>query len=398
MRTSLMGFCLLLAGVLLVRSGVEAADPPLAGSAEVKKLVADLGDENFEVRKAAEQKLVGLGEAALPALRSASVTAQDVDVRLRVFVVIAAIERKLYGVVRSYAGSTAHVVAFAVSPDGKRMASGTWEATEHVARVWDVETGKELFQLKGHTSSIVTLAWSSDGGRILTGSHDRTLRLWDAKTGNALKTFGNHGSGVLNVVFTPDGKKAVSCADERTIRVWDLETGKLLVRNDDHGSTVRGLAMMPNGKHVASAGKDGSVRLIDIETGKQVLHCAGSHPGGAWFVAVAPDGKRLVSSGADNQVRLWDATTGKLLKLFTGGHGNNGIHAIAYSHDGRRVLSGGNDNTARLWDIASGKEIQRLDDHGGSVSCVAFLPGDALAVTAGSDKLLRLWKLRKSSK
>jgi WD40 repeat protein len=48
-----------------------------------------------------------------------------------------------------------------------------------------------------------------------------------------------------------------------------------------------------------------------------------------------------------------------------------------------------------VWDVATGKEIQRLDEHDGTLSCAAFLPGNAHAVTASSDKLLRLWKLRK---
>jgi WD40 repeat protein len=381
-----------LACALLLGPGAAAVAPPPAEPADVKKLITDLADDDVAVRKSAAGKLESLGEAALPALRRVGKEHADVDVRLRAFVLIAAIERKLYGVVRRYEGTTAGVIAFALSPDGKRMVSGTWDNTEQVARVWDVETGKELFALKGHTSAIVTVAWSNDGSRILTGSHDRTLRLWDAKTGKWLKTLGAHASTVHNVVFTLDGKKAVSCSFERTIRVWSTETGELLARNDDHGASVRGLAMMPGGKRVASAGFDGTVRVIDVATGRQVLRCDGTHPGGAWFVAVAPDGKRLASSGADNLVRLWDAQTGKLLKVFKG-HGSNGLHAIAYSHDGRRVLSGGNDNTGRLWDVASGKEVQRLE-HAGSLTCVAFLPGDGRAVTASSDKLLRLWRLR----
>jgi WD40 repeat protein len=372
-------------------TAAKAAGPPPAEPAEIKKLISDLGSEEVEVRQKATAKLEAFGELALPALRRASKDHADVDVRLRAFVVIGGIERKLYGVVRLYKGTTVGLIALALSPDGKRMASGTWDSTEKVARVWDVATGKELFQLTGHTAGVVTVAWSRDGKRILTGSHDRTLRLWDAANGKPIKTFGDHTSTVHNAVFSRDGKKAVSCSYERTIRVWDLETGKLLLSNNDHISSVRGLAALPDGKRVAAAGFDGSVRVIDIETGKQVLYCL--HGGAAWFVAVSPDGKRLVSTGSDNLVRLWDAQTGKVLRAFKG-HTANGVHAIACSHDGKRLLSGGNDNTARLWDVETGKEIQRLD-HDGSLTCVAFLPGDAQAVTGSSDKLLRLWNLRK---
>ena len=86
-------------------------------------------------------------------------------------------QKKLYGEVRRFAGSEEGVVGFALSPDGKKMASGCWVADkETVARVWDVKTGKELMQLKGHDQRR-HLPWTGrkDGKRILTGSVDRSV-------------------------------------------------------------------------------------------------------------------------------------------------------------------------------------------------------------------------------
>ena len=95
------------------------------------------------------------------------------------------------------------------------------------------------------------------------------------------------------------------------MRIWDLEAGKEVATNEDNTTQVRGLAMMPDGKHVVTAGGDGSVRLIDVATGKQVRMMAGTHAGGARFVAASPDGKRIASCGADGLVKLHDAETGK---------------------------------------------------------------------------------------
>src|SRR5262249_44967467 len=139
--------------------------PPAKTPAEWLKLIDQLGDDN--TRAAAQKKLEALGEDVLPALRRASKSHDDVDVRLRAVLVVAAIDKKTYREVRAYEGHTDGPIAFALSPDGKKMVSGCWgNLTEHVARIWDVKSGKELLQLKGHTSGVVCFAWSKDGKHV----------------------------------------------------------------------------------------------------------------------------------------------------------------------------------------------------------------------------------------
>jgi WD40 repeat protein len=50
-------------------------------------------------------------------------------------------------------------------------------------RVWDVSTGKELNVLNGHTESVNSVAFSTDGTYIVSGSSDNSVRVWDASTG-----------------------------------------------------------------------------------------------------------------------------------------------------------------------------------------------------------------------
>ena len=105
---------------------------------------------------------------------------------------------------------------------------------DNTARLWDVKTGKELRRFEGHSSSVNSVAFSSDGSRILTGSRDKTARLWDVKTGKELRRFEGHTSSVSSVAYSPNGQKVLTGSEDKTARLWDVETGKELRRFEGH--------------------------------------------------------------------------------------------------------------------------------------------------------------------
>ena len=72
---------------------------------------------------------------------------------------------------------TGIVAHFEISPDGNRLATGSYDGT---VKVWDFTTGQETLTLKGHTGEITALAFSLDGYRLITAAKDLTVRVWDA--------------------------------------------------------------------------------------------------------------------------------------------------------------------------------------------------------------------------
>jgi WD40 repeat protein len=101
-------------------------------------------------------------------------------------------------------------------------------------RVWDACTGDTVAgPFKGHTNSVSSVAFSPDGMRIVSGSHDQTIRVWDAHTGDTVAgPFKGHTMSVTSVAFSPDGTRIVSGSDDQTIRVWDARTGDAVPEND----------------------------------------------------------------------------------------------------------------------------------------------------------------------
>ncbi len=170
----------------------------------------------------------------------------------------------------------------ALSPDGKRALSGGDAYTDtdgkRVAdpdvRVLNVETGKELGRLIGHRSAPVTVAFSPDGKRALTGGFDNILRLWDVETGKELRQFLGHNACVRCVAFSPDGRRAVTGGYDNTVRLWDLDSGKEIGRFDGHNELRKtdgmanylfGVAFTPDGRQVMSASGDHTLRLLDTQ-------------------------------------------------------------------------------------------------------------------------------------
>ena len=102
------------------------------------------------------------------------------------------------------------------SPDGTRLAGagsiGVW--------IYDARTGEELNLLTGHTSSVDSVSFSPDGKTIATGSWDDTVRLWDTETGENIRTLTGHTSGVNSVSFSPNGKIIATGSRDGTVRLW----------------------------------------------------------------------------------------------------------------------------------------------------------------------------------
>jgi WD40 repeat protein len=107
--------------------------------------------------------------------------------------------------------------------DGKRVATGS---RGHTAKVWNAETGKELFALGDGTARIWTVAWSPNGERLAVASYTTQVR--DAHTGKELLTLHAHRV-VSTVVWSPDGKQLATGSECNEAKVWDAETGKELL-------------------------------------------------------------------------------------------------------------------------------------------------------------------------
>ena len=210
------------------------------------------------------------------------------------------------------------------SPDGSRLASTSigWRLTrdgeedfnvesDHVIRIWDVQTGKEALSIDPGTSDYVDcIAWSPSGREICWGRGER-VGIADAATGRSKQEF-SVGGGLRALAWRPTGKQiVVGFWSNNTLGIFDTATGEKQYEFKGHTARINAVSWHNDGHRIASASEDGTIRIWDVTTGQELLTLAPStfqrpaSDGVIW----SPNGQRL-AAWQDGAVKIWDGSVG----------------------------------------------------------------------------------------
>src|SRR5262249_42161438 len=206
------------------------------------------------------------------------------------------------------------------------LASGGFDRT---VKLWDLATGKELFTMTGHNEPIISLVFTPDSKKLISGtvedsSSTRTsLKMWDTATGKELTAIQDGGPAHQAPVLaaTPDNKKVLvwdhsGSTGENQIQLYDLATGKMEQSLEESSRPVNSVAISADGELAAMGSNDGSVRIWQIAKKERL---AGgdlpAHQEAIVDLSFTPDKKLLITAANDGQVRIWDISSRNLAKL-----------------------------------------------------------------------------------
>jgi WD40 repeat protein len=244
--------------------------------------------------------------------------------------------------------------AVAFSPNGRHMATGSWDG---IAHVFDSKTGKELARLH-HAGAVNAITFSPDSRYLATGSEDGTARMFDAKTGKELARL-VHKKAVSAIAFSPDGRYVATASVDGTARMFGAMSGKETWRQSHQ--TVGAIAFSPDGHDVATGSMGGTAQVVETSTGKSIDVLKDDYAVEA--VAFSPDGGFLATAGGSYyahraSVRVFNLSTRKdvLQTRFE----SPGANSVAFSPDGGYVAAGGW-QTANVFRVARGDEVSRFN-------------------------------------
>ena len=298
------------------------------------------------------------------------------------------------------------VWSLAYSPDGRRLAIGQQgiDGQPSALRVWDVAAKQDVF-CTVRPSAYRCVAFSPDGKKLAAGTFDCAVELYRIEgdvarldgfwkdLGEPINALGfqrnergdlvaGNWAGrllffhtpqlegvqldcgkIFTMAFSPDGSTLAVAGESATIQLYDIESARKLATLKGHENSVESLDFSPDGKHLASASWDKTFRVWEVASGREERRFAHStHERLA--VRFSPDGKMLACSDgqremrhfepiADISVQLWDWKERTLLHTLRG-H-TNCVYTLAFSPDGKTLASGSMDQTVKLWDTATGQ-------------------------------------------
>jgi WD40 repeat protein/transcriptional regulator with XRE-family HTH domain len=259
-----------------------------------------------------------------------------------------------------------------------------------------------------------SVAFSSDGHTLASGSDDGTVTLWDvadpAHPRPLSQPLASSGAAAVDsVAFSPDGQTLASGDDDGVIRLWDVADParpRPLSQPPTTGTAaVHSVAFSPDEHLLASGDDDGFIRLWDVADPARPRPLgqplASSVTAAVNSVAFSSDGHTLASGSDDGVVTLWDVADpahprplGQPIRSALTS-GTVAVNSVAFSPDGQTLASGDDDGTVALWDVADPAHPrplgQPLTSGGSDVDSVAFSPDGQTLASGSLDGTVALW-------
>ncbi|KAL1918269.1 uncharacterized protein VTP21DRAFT_2929 [Calcarisporiella thermophila] len=275
----------------------------------------------------------------------------------------------------------------AFSNSGRLLASASKDMT---VIIWDVEEGKSIRTLRGHTKSVSYVSWSPDDTMLLSCSFDFAdgVKIWRVEDGECIRTVQKHTEQISACVWLPDGERFATAGFDFSVYLWNVD-GTLIHRWKTQ--RTRDLIVDPAGRFLIGVCNEHRIRKYNLENWTEEVCIQESTSISS--VCLSPDGKLLLVSLQPSGLHLWNLEDRTLERKYTGHRqADYIIRACFGGRDQQFVVSGSEDSCVYVWHRDHGTLIEVLKGHTSVVNSVAWNPADPLMfASASDDKSVRIW-------
>lgn len=276
------------------------------------------------------------------------------------------------------------VIALDFSPSGELLASG---GIDNKINLWNVSSGEHLQTWSMYPHGVIDLKWSPDGKTLAVGGGewmvdnklgnqpDKLLQLLDGTTGEVLRSFIGHTDAVMSLAFSKDGSKLISGSWDKSTRLWNVSSGLELRVFSNHTDKVTSAVFSNDESMIISGSLDQTVKLWDVDTGEITSELQANHS--IWSIALSPVDHILAVAADpsitwpnrywltfgemhDCSIQLWDTNNGEIIDTLRG-HRNT-IESVKFSTDGTILASASWDWQVKLWGDHSSLSIEGAND------------------------------------
>lgn len=282
--------------------------------------------------------------------------------------------------------------------------------------VFRQDWGYNFNTLKGHTDWVRSIAFSTDGQFIASGSDDSSVRIWDIEMGTTQHIFQAKGGWIYSVAFSSRGLVAAG-SDDSSVIVWNTSTGQEHARLPDQDGTPCSLCFSPDGTKLAFATSTDTslweVRLWEVKQNKgeewNQLATLGGFKSEIQRNMFCANGKFLAAGSSDGEMAIWNVETLQLEQTFFIRHEGR-INGVIFSEDGNLIASGDDDGIAYIWntnkadpiskdvsdtegpDYDIKRRLHELTPNTGSIQSIAFsTDAQVLRLATATENAIHIW-------
>ncbi|BAW96230.1 WD-repeat protein [[Synechococcus] sp. NIES-970] len=319
--------------------------------------------------------------------------------------------KQQWQLLRTLAAHKDCVSALAFSHDQRFLASGGWD---HQLKLWQVEDGKQISQVTAHDQGILNLKFipledSAQGLAIASSGFSSEIKLWQLDPQRSIpqlelqQTLEGHLGAVYALAVTVN-KRLISGSHDQTLRQWQLQDGRLTQETLDLNDQIQAIALAPQENLFISGGTEGVLKFWRTPDHHLLGSLKNDPAETIQAIAIRADGKLFASGGDQGLIHLWQLDLNTLETLpetvpcFTLKAHDKPITKLLFSGQGNFLFSGSADSTIKVWQLGIPEPLTTLyfseadhSDHQRLLSLALSADGRTLAA-GGSDGSIKLWR------